>query len=227
LLAVPKLGTIVPKLGTSMVKARKVRDIGASLFGKGRRNVLGLLFTRPGEPMYLREIIAAVGGGQGQVQRELENLHRAGLIRREKRANQVYYSPNPDAPIYDELKAIAFKTFGVADILRERLRPLANRIAVAFIYGSIARGEDTARSDVDVLIVGDIKFSVAVLALKPAEERLRRSVNPNVYSKNELRSKLREKGSFLQRVIDEPKLFLIGGDHDLGQLAGHRKAEGA
>jgi predicted nucleotidyltransferase len=210
-----------------MATARKTKDIGTSLFGKGRRNVLGLLFTRTGQPMYMREIIAAVGGGQGQVQRELENLHRAGLIRREERANQVYYSPNPDAPIYEELKAIAFKTFGVADILQERLRPLAKRIAVAFIYGSIARAEETARSDVDVLIVGDIKFSEAVLALKPAEERLRRSVNPNVYSKNEFRSKLREKGSFFQRGIDEPKLFLIGNDHDLGQLAGHRKAEGA
>jgi len=224
---VPKLGTIAPKLGTSVARKQKTKDIGTSLFGKGRRNVLGLLFTRAGGPMYLREIIAAVGGGQGQVQRELENLHRAGLIRREQRANQVYYSPNPDAPIYEELKAIAFKTFGVADILRERLRPLASRIAVAFIYGSIARAEETARSDVDVLIAGDIKFSEAVLALKPAEERLRRSVNPSVYSKNELRSKLREKGGFLQRVIDEPKLFLIGGDHDLGQLAGHRTAEGA
>ena len=160
-----------------MAKPRKARDIGASLFGKGRRNVLGLLFTRLGEPMYLREIIAAVGGGQGQVQRELENLHRAGLIRREERANQVYYSPNPDAPIYEELKAIAFKTFGVADVLRGLLRPLAHRIAVAFIYGSIARAEEKAGSDVDVMIVGDVKFNDAVLALKPAEARLHRNVN--------------------------------------------------
>ena len=224
---VPKLGTIVPKLGTGMAESRKARDIGTSLFGKGRRNVLGVLFTRPGVPMYLREIIAAVGGGQGQVQRELENLHRAGLIRREKRANQVYYSPNPDAPIYEELKAIAFKTFGVADVLRERLRPLAERIAVAFIYGSVARAEETAGSDVDVMIVGDVKFSDAVLALKPAEERLRRNINPSVYSRRELRSRLRERGGFFQRVIEEPKLFLIGNDRDLGQLAGHRTAQGA
>lgn len=206
--------------------ARKVKDIGSSLFGRGRSRVLGLLFTRP-EPMYLREIISAVGGGQGQVQRELENLHHAGLVRREQRANQVFYSPDPGAPIYEELRAIAFKTFGIADVLRELLRPLASRITVALIYGSIARAEETARSDVDVLIVGDIKFSEAVLALEPAEERLRRSVNPNVYSKSEFRAKLREKGGFLQRVMNEPRLFLIGGDHDLGQLAGHRKAEAA
>jgi len=210
-----------------MAKPRKARDIGASLFGKGRRNVLGLLFTRPGEPMYLRQIIAAVGGGQGQVQRELENLHRAGLIRREKRANQVYYSPNPDAPIYEELKAIAFKTFGVADVIRDLLQPLTRRIAVAFIYGSMARAQDTAVSDVDVMIVGDVKFAEAVIALKPAEERLRRNVNPSVYSKGEFHSKLREKGGFLERVIEGPKLFLIGSDHDLGQLARYRTAQGA
>ena len=177
--------------------------------------------------MYLREIITAVGGGQGQVQRELENLLRAGLIRREKRANQVYYSPNPEAPIYEELRAIAFKTFGVADILRRLLRPLASRIAVAFIYGSVARGEDTAKSDIDLMIVGDIKFSDAVLALSSTDERLRRQVNPNVYTKAQLRVKLKEKGGFIERVMAEPKLFLIGNDNDLGQLIGHRKAQGA
>lgn len=210
-----------------MARSRRARDIGVSLFGKGRRNVLGLLFTRAGEPMYLREIIAALGGGQGQVQRELENLLRAGLIRRERRGNQVYYSPNPEAPIYEELKTIAFKTFGVADILRQLLRPLASRIAVAFVYGSVARGEDTAKSDIDLLIIGDIKFSDAVLALSSAEERLRRQVNPNVYSRAQLRAKLKEKGSFIDRVMGEPKLFLIGNDDDLGQLAGYRKAQGA
>ncbi len=175
--------------------------------------------------MYLREIIAAVGGGQGQVQRELENLLRAGLIRREKRANQVYYSPNPEAPIYEELKAIAFKTFGVADILRQLLRPLASRIAVAFVYGSVARGEDTAKSDIDLFLIGEIKFGDAVLALSSAEGRLRRQVNPNVYSKAQLRAKLKDKGGFIERVMAEPKLFLIGNDDDLGQLVGHRKAQ--
>lgn len=203
----------------------KLKDIGASLFGKGRRKVLGVLFSRPEQPMYLREIIAAVGGGQGQVQRELEQFHRAGLVLREKRANLVYYRPNPDAPIYDELKAIAFKTFGVADVLRDLLKPLAKRIAVAFIYGSVARQEDTARSDVDVMVVGDVKFSDVVLALSRAQERLRREINPSVYSKAELRAKLKEKGGFLDRVMAGTKLFLIGNDDDLGQLVENRKAK--
>lgn len=203
----------------------KPKDIGASLFGKGRRKVLGVLFSRPEQPMYLREIIGAVGSGQGQVQRELKQLHRAGLVLREKRANLVYYRPNPDTPIYDELKAIAFKTFGVADVLRELLKPLAKRIAVAFIYGSVARQEDTARSDVDVMVVGDVKFSDVVLALSRAQERLRREINPSVYSKAELRAKLKEKGGFLDRVMAGTKLFLIGNDDDLGQLVENRKVK--
>ena len=205
----------------------KPKDIGASLFGKGRRKVLGVLFSRPEQPMYLREIISAVGGGQGQVQRELEQLHRAGLVLREKRANLVYYRPNPDAPIYDELKSITFKTFGVADILRELLKPLAKRIAVAFIYGSVARQEDTARSDVDVMVVGDVKFSDVVLALSGAQQRLRREINPSVYSRAELRAKLKEKGGFVDRVMGGTKLFLIGNDDDLGQLVEDRKAKAA
>jgi predicted nucleotidyltransferase len=175
--------------------------------------------------MYLREIIAAVGSGQGQVQRELEQLHRAGLVLREKRANLVYYHPNPDAPIYEELKAIAFKTFGVADVLRELLKPLAKRITVAFIYGSVARQEDTAKSDIDVMVVGDVKFSDVVLALSVAKERLRREINPSVYSKAELRAKAKERGGFVGRVIAGSKLFLIGTGNDLGQLIEDRKAE--
>lgn len=207
--------------------SQKIKDLGATLFGQGRRKVLAVLFSRPDQPMYLREIIAAAGSGQGQVQRELESLHRAGLVLREKRANLVYYRPDPNAAIYEELKAIAFKTFGVADVLRDLLKPLASRIAVAFIYGSVARREDTAKSDIDVLIVGDIKFSEAALALSAAEERVRRHVNPNVYSKAELRAKLKEKSGFIERVMAEPKLFLIGNDDDLGKLAGHRQAQGA
>jgi predicted nucleotidyltransferase len=203
----------------------KSKDIGASLFGEGRRKVLGVLFSRPDEPMYLRQIIAAVGGGQGQVQRELEQLHRAGLVLREKRANLVYYRPNPAAPIYEELKAIAFKTFGVADVLRERLKPLAKRIAVAFIYGSVARQEDTARSDIDVMVMGDVEFSEVVLALSRAQERLRREINPSVYSRSELRAKLKEKGGFLDRVMSGAKLFLIGNDDVLGQLVENRQAQ--
>lgn len=102
--------------------------------------------------------------------------------------------------------------------LRELLKPLAKRIAVAFIYGSVARQEDTARSDVDVMVVGDVRFSDVVLALSGAQERLRREINPSAYSKAELRAKLKEKVAFVDRVMGGTKLFLIGNDDDLRQL---------
>src|SRR5713226_6131496 len=139
-------------------RPRVKKDLGTALFGKGRRNVLAALFRNPDSPMYLREIIAAVGTGSGQVQRELENLTQAGLLLREDRARQVYYRPDPKAPIFDELKAVVFKTFGVVDVLRKALAPLAGKIRLAFIHGSVAREEDTARSDIDVIIVGRISL---------------------------------------------------------------------
>ena len=199
----------------------------SSLFGKGRRRVLAALFSRPDQPRYLREIIAVAGVGQGQVQRELAQLHRAGLVLREKRANLVYYRPNPEAPIYEELKSIAFKTFGVADVLRDALQPLTHKIEVAFIYGSVARGEETARSDIDVLIVGGVKFSEVTLAFAPAQTQLRRDINPGIYKRTELQARLRERGGFAERVLTGGKVFLIGGENDLGKLAGHRQAQAA
>lgn len=205
----------------------KNNDISSSLFSKGRRRVLAALFTRPDQPRYMREIIAVAGVGQGQVQRELAQLHRAGLVLREKRANLVYYRPNPDAPIYEELKSIAFKTFGVADALRDALQPLAKKICVAFIYGSVARGEETAHSDIDVMIIGGVKFSEATLAFAAVQTQLRREINPSVYTMAELQARMREAGGFAQRVLGGGKVFLMGNEDDLGKLAGHRQTQTA
>jgi hypothetical protein len=127
---------------------RQEKDLGTALFGRGRRNILGLLFAHPDRAFYLREIIAATRAGTGQVQREMENLVSVGLVLRERRANQVHFRANAEAPVFEELKGIVAKTFGVADILRDLLAPFAQRIQVAFIYGSVARAEDTARSDI-------------------------------------------------------------------------------
>jgi predicted nucleotidyltransferase len=195
------------------------KDLGAALFGKSRRNVLGLLFAHPDRAFYLREIIAATGSGTGQVQRELENLTDAGLVLRERRANQVYFRANPDAPIFEELKGIVTKTFGVADVLRELLAPFAERIRVAFIYGSVARAEDTARSDIDVMIVGDVMPSELVNALHDAETRLRRPVTPTIYEEPEFRDRVHAGQHFLSQVLKSPKVFLVADEHELHRLA--------
>jgi len=195
------------------------KDLGAALFGRSRRNILGLLFAHPDRAFYLREIIAATGSGTGQVQRELENLVGVGLVLREKRANQVYFSANPGAPVFEELKGIVAKTFGVADILRELLAPFANRIHVAFIYGSVARGEDTAQSDIDLMIVGDVMLSELANALHEAETKLKRTVAPTIYEEQEFRDRVHAGQHFLSQVLKRPKVFLAGDEDALDRLA--------
>jgi predicted nucleotidyltransferase len=216
---------IVPEMGTSK-RTASIRDIGTSLFGKGRRNVLAALFANPDREMYLREIIAAVGTGAGQVQRELENLHRARLVLRERKGNQVYYRPDPQAPIYEELKSIVFKTFGVADALREALSPHASKIDSAFIYGSVASEQDTAASDIDLLVVSDqVAASDLAAGLSSVESRLKRRISLLVYGRKEFRQRVREGHHFLTRVLERPRIMLIGDEHGLARLAGEKPAK--
>jgi predicted nucleotidyltransferase len=178
-----------------------------------------LLFAHPDRAFYLREIIAVTGSGTGQVQRELENLVGVGLVLREKRANQVYFRANADAPVFEELKGIVAKTFGVGDILRELLAPFTDRIRVAFIYGSVARGEDTARSDIDLMIVGEVMLSELANALHEAEAQLRRTVAPTIYEEQEFRDRVHTGQHFLSQVLKRPKVFLVGDEDELERLA--------
>ena len=191
------------------------------LFGSVRRDVLALLLGRPDERFYLREILRAVGGGSGAVQRELKQLVEAGLVEREARGHQVYFSANRGAAIFRELQAIVEKTAGAVDVLRESLAPLLGRgrIRVALVYGSVASGTKTARSDVDLLIVGDVTLADIVPALRTAEARLGREVNPSVYPVKEFRDKVKRGSAFLKRILAGPKLFVAGDDRELGRLA--------
>lgn len=217
---------IVPNMGTVRRQVSAPRDIGTTLFGKGRRNVLAVLFANPGREMYLREIIEAVGTGAGQVQRELENLYRARLVLRERKGKQLYYRPDPTAPIFDELKSIVLKTFGVADVLREALAPHAREIDAAFIYGSVASEQDTAASDIDLMVVSDaIATSDVAEALAAVENRLKRKVSLLVYGRKEFRQRLRERHHFLTKVVARPRIMLIGDDHGLARLAGEKPAK--
>lgn len=191
------------------------------LFGSTRREVLALLLGRPDERFYLREILRAVGGGSGAVQRELKQLVEAGLIEREMRGHQVYFSANREAAIFSELQAIVEKTAGAVDVLRASLATLIaqRRIDLALIYGSVASGRKHAKSDVDLLVVGDVPLAELVPALRAAEARLRREVNPTVYPLREFRAKLRRGAPFLKRILAGPKLFVAGDDRVLGRLA--------
>jgi len=190
------------------------------LFGSTRREVLALLLGRPDEHFYLREILRAAGGGSGAVQRELRQLVEAGLVEREARGRQVYFSANKDAAIFPELQTIIEKTAGAVDVLRAKLAslPTERHIDVAFIFGSVASGKKSARSDVDVLIVGDVTLADILPAVRAAEARLGREVNPSVYPMKEFRDKVKHGTPFIKRILAGPKLFVVGDDHELGRL---------
>lgn len=208
-------GTIAPIMGTS------VDGVAEALFGRTRRSVLALLFGRPDESFYVREIVRLTGAGSGAVQRELTLLTNAGLLRREVKGRQVYFSANPDAPVYPELRGLLTKTAGVADLLKTALRPLVQKkmIVVAFIYGSVASGRHGAKSDVDLMVIGRLSLSDLIPALRKAQEALGREVNPTVYELREFQAKLQKDAHFLRRVVAGPKLMLVGDSDELAKLA--------
>lgn len=193
-------------------------DASTALFGKTRRGVLALLFGRADSAFYLREIAKHAGTGMSQVQKELAQLVASGLVLRERRANQVYFRANPDAAIFEELRGIVTKTFGVADVLRDALRGFEDRIDFAFVYGSVARGAARATSDVDLLVIGDVGLSDIAVQLSAAEDRLRRTVSPVMYSRREFVEQARAGHHFISAVLERPKLFLIGSQDDLEKL---------
>lgn len=202
-------------------------SLGDALFTKTQRRVLGLLFGNPDRSYYANEIVRFAGAGTGTVQRELGRLAAARFVSVSKIGNQKHYQANRGAPIFAELRGIVLKTFGVADHLRSALAPLASQINAAFVYGSVAAGTDTANSDIDVMVVGSASFEEVVAALHASQKELRREINPTVFSMTEFKKKAAEKGSFVARVLREPKLFLQGTEHDVRKLAANRKAKAA
>lgn len=222
----PNLGIIVPDMGMNdSLRPGKVSEAAAryaaaslsgALFTTTQQRVLGCLFGESGRSYAVNELIQATGAGSGAVQRELARLAGSGLLTVEHVGNQKRYRANPDAPIHDELVSIVRKTFGLAEPLREALAPLSDRIHAAFLYGSIAKGSDTARSDIDLMVIADdLAYAEIMLALHPVAERLGRPINPTVYARDELRSRLDAGNSFVGRVLQQPRQWLIGGEDDL------------
>jgi len=200
-------------------------DLGALFFGAYRRQVLALLLLHPDESFHLREIARITNTQPGTLRRELALLADAGVIKREKIGNQAHYQANPACPIYEDLRGILRRTAGVADVLKGALQPLSEKIVAAFVYGSVARGDERAGSDLDLMVIGEVKLVELVEALTKAAETLRREINPNVYSRREFRTRLTAGEPFLRRVMDDKKILFIGAEDDLRQLASNRKAQ--
>ena len=200
------------------------QSIGSVLFTRTQRGIFALLFGMPGRSFYVNEIVRSVGLGVGTIQRELAALTACGLVSVENVGNQKHYRANAEAPIFEELQGIVQKTFGLVDVLRELLVPLNTQIEGAFVYGSVAKGTDTARSDVDLLVVSDrlAYMDLAEIVLR-AQERLGRVVNPVLYKSTELRRKLGEDHAFIRKVLERPRLDVIGSLDELQESRKSRK----
>lgn len=186
------------------------RDLAGTLFGRTRRAVLALLYARPDEAFYLRQVAREVQAGQGAVQRELQRLVQAGILSRDARGRQIHYQANRMCPIFPELHRLVVKTAGLADVLRTALMPLGDKITTAFIYGSQAAGTATQASDVDLFVVGTVDEMALHKVVAQAEGQLGRTVNYTLLSPQEFARRRRERGGFVARVLKGPKISLLG-----------------
>ena len=190
--------------------------MASALFPKVRQRVLAVLFGNPGRSFYANEVIALAQSGTGAVQRELATLSAAGLLTVKRQGNQTHYQANADAPVFTELRGLVLKTLGLADVLRAALTPLAPQIAQAFVFGSVAKQQDTAASDIDVLIVSeDLGYADVFGALESATDTLGRKVNPSLYTPAEIAKRTSQDNAFVTRVLRQPKIWLIGNEEAL------------
>lgn len=207
-----------------MSTAFKGSNLATVLFGKTRLAVLSLIYSYPDEAFYLQQLARVTSVGLGALRGELKLLTAAGIIQRAVRGKKAYYQANPECPVFTELKCIIARTCGVAETLRDALMPLADRISVAFIYGSVARGEMRSGSDVNVLVVGDVSFDELVDRLGSNQRRLGREIASIVYSPSEFRAGVAERHHFHTRVLGGPRIYLIGDEHELEGLVGKKLA---
>jgi predicted nucleotidyltransferase len=191
-------------------------NLSSALFSKVQQRVLGLIFAHPDRSFYTSEIIRTVASGTGAVERELARLQHSGLVSVERVGNQKHYRANRHSPIFEELQGLILKTVAIKEPLREALEPFANKIRVAFVYGSVAKGTDTAESDIDVMVIGDdLNYSDLYTAFQHAEDRLRRKINPAFLSAEEWRRRASQDGSFARKLAGSPKTFILGSEHDV------------
>ncbi len=195
----------------------KTTGLAETLFSDYRRRILSHLLLRPDEHYHVREISRLTGVPAGSLHRELKLLADAGLLSRHSAGNQVRYQANRDCPIFQELAGIFRKTCGLSDIIRAALQPLSPVIKAAFIFGSVARGEEKATSDVDVCVIGKVSFTDVVATLADMNQKLGREINPVVMPYDQFTAKLAAGEQLTARIMNEPKLFLIGDEHDLGK----------
>ena len=199
-------------------------SIAHYLLGQTRSSVLSALFLHPDKSLHVRELARATGASPGSLHRELRALSDLGLLLRQEVGRQVHYQANPQCPVFAELAGLLRKTAGVADVLRDALVPLGKRVALAFVYGSVAAGTERPGSDVDVMLLGSAGFADVALALADVQATLGREVNPTPMTTKDFARKLAAGDGFARSVAASPKIWLIGGEDDFAKLVAHRQA---
>lgn len=191
-------------------------SISNALFSRVQQRVLALIFGHPERSFYTSEIVRNVRSGTGAVERELSRLQRSGLVSLERIGNQKHYQANPRSPVFAELQSLVLKTVALAEPLRKSLEPYSDRIKAAFVFGSVAKGTDTAQSDIDLMVIGDeLSYSDLYTALQNAESVLQRKVSPIFLTPEEWRRKASLKGSFISTMSALPKVFIFGSENDI------------
>lgn len=199
-----------------MGNTRRGVSVADALFTRTQQRVLSVLFGNTARSHYASEIIARAHIGSGAVQRELVRLEASGLITSERIGNQKHYRANERSPVFGPLRELVLKTAGLADVVREALAPLAQQIVAAFVFGSVAKRQDNASSDIDLFIVSDtLSFADLFGALEPAARTLAREINPVVHSQLEVATLRRKKNSFIERVMNQPRIWIYGDEDAL------------
>ncbi len=191
-------------------------QLGDALYTTTQQKVLGLLYTQPEKSFYTKEILRLTGMGVATIKRELDRMVAAGILTLTKIGNQHHYQANSECPIYGELLSIVRKTFGIADVVQNALIPIKDSIAYAFVYGSIAKGTDKAKSDIDLMLIGNnLNYGDVMDLLIPVEGKLGRPINPTIYSVRDFRKKLDQENVFLTRVMKQKKIIVMGSEDDI------------
>ena len=222
---IPFLGIIMPIMGnivtnkiSCLARRKAAADVATrrtsladALFTTTQQRVLDLIFGQPHRSFYASELIERTGSGSGAMQRELKRLESSGLVTIRRIGNQKHYQANPDSPVFGELSGLVRKTVALVEPIREALASLVDRIDLAILYGSVAKGTDTASSDIDILIVGDgLTLEDIYAALSPVESTLERRITPTLYTRKEFSDRKAANNAFLSRVLSSEHLTLIG-----------------
>ncbi|MDT4954227.1 MAG: hypothetical protein QOJ02_2365 [Acidobacteriota bacterium] len=205
---------------------RKKRPIDA-LFPKARRDILAATYGQPERWWYLSELAQQFNATPSSLQRELQSLVSSGILRQRRDGRRTYFQAESESPIFVELQGIIVKTLGIEEAIKEAIAKLGNRIACAFLYGSVARQQEHTLSDVDLMNIGSIGLSELSPSLRILEKKFGREINATCYSPKEFRKKVEAENHFVTSVLKGEKIFLKGGEDELESLAGKRDRSAA